>query len=110
MKNIHKGLVLCGMLSVLFGVGCGGAADDMSGDPSTQQDPASQPSAQEPAQANAPGEVHALCDSGYYTCPSDGTIFEYDTPGCGVIYKPNAHTRCEAYCPVTCKDSGWLGY
>lgn len=31
MRNIHKGLVLCHMLVVLFGVGCGGTVDDPSG-------------------------------------------------------------------------------
>lgn len=91
MKNIHMGLVLCGMMSVLFGAGCAGPVEDT------------------PA-AEADREVHALCDSGYYTCPSDGAIFEYDTPGCGPIYKPRAQSLCEAHCPVTCKDSGWLGY
>lgn len=102
MKNIHKGVLLCGMLSMLFGVGCGGPVDDTSGgEPST---------AQEPAQADGSGHVRAQCDSGYWTCPSDGMIFEYDTPGCGPIYKPTAQSRCESHCPVTCKDSGWLGY
>jgi hypothetical protein len=27
----------------------------------------------------------------------DGTLFEYDTPGCGVVYKPTAQSRCEAH-------------
>ena len=101
MKNI-KGLVLSGVLAVLFGVGCGGPVEDMGeGEPSTVQAEAG---------ADAPGEVNALCDSGYYTCPSDGMIFEYDTPGCGFIYKPRAQSNCEAHCPVTCRDSGWMGY
>jgi len=47
--------------------------------------------------AVVPGTVQAQCDSGYWTCPSDGTLFEYDTPGCGVVYKPTAQSRCEAH-------------
>lgn len=101
MKNMNKWLVLCGALVSVMSVGCGGPME---------QDPASE---EAPAGAEAPGEVHAsVCSYGYYMCPNDGEIFEYESLACASapMSKPNAKTRCEAYCPSTCTDSGWMTY
>jgi len=69
--------------------------------------------AQAPAgETSSTGDVRAMAcgDYGWWTCPTDGMTFEYEAAGCGTPaywYKPNAQSRCESYCPVTCTDSGW---
>lgn len=91
-------VALAAMASMLMGgAACGPA-------PEEAQTPAEQT-------ANA-GEVQAMAcgDYGWWTCPTDGTTFDYEAAGCGTpsyYYKPNAQSRCESYCPETCIDSGW---
>jgi len=86
MNRFNKMLLSCGILAVLVGSACGGA----------------------PSTAESTADL-STCDSwGYYTCPSDGADFEYAPPFCGAMLKTTAHSRCEAYCPVTCRDSGWF--
>ncbi|MFP2932473.1 hypothetical protein ACLESO_46465 [Pyxidicoccus sp. 3LG] len=97
MKNMNQWLAMCGVLVSMMSVGCGG--------PMEQE--------QAPGDAEASGEVHAsICSYGYYSCPSDGEIFEYESLACeyATMSKPRAKTLCEAHCPVTCKDSGWMTY
>lgn len=101
MKTMNKWMMLCGVMVGLLGVGCGGPLE---------QEPSSGDSQEA---TEAPGEVHALvCSYGWYTCPSDGEIFEYESLACefATMSKPKAQTLCESHCPVTCKDSGWKTY
>ena len=51
------------------------------------------------------------CDGGYYQCPTNGQIFEYEALSCGfnVVKKTTAAQRCDAACVAACVDSGWLG-
>ncbi|MCP3143436.1 hypothetical protein [Pyxidicoccus xibeiensis] len=97
MKTMSKWLAMCGVLVSVMSVGCGGPVEQE----------------QAPEGAEAPGEVHAnICSYGYYTCPNDGELFEYESLACeyATMSKPRAQSRCEAHCPSTCKDSGWQTY
>ena len=93
-------IALAAMASmVMGGIGCGPAPV-----PEEAQAPAGETSSTGDVQAMACG------DYGWYTCTTDGEIFEYEAAGCGTpsyLYKPNAQSRCAAYCPGSCTDSGW---
>lgn len=47
------------------------------------------------------------CCWGSFRCPTTGTIYEYDTPGCGPVKKSTAQTNCNNHCSSACTDSGW---
>ncbi|NMO22766.1 hypothetical protein HPC49_23475 [Pyxidicoccus fallax] len=97
MKSLNKWLALCGAVVSVLSVGCGA--------PMEGETP--------PEDAASEGEVSAsVCSYGYYTCPNDGEIFEYESLACAPAYmsKTRAKSLCEEHCPSTCRDSGWMTY
>lgn len=53
------------------------------------------------------------CSSGYYTCPDDGTQWDYaSSPSCeldcGAPTKADVYTTCNSYCRATCTATEWF--
>lgn len=94
--------VMGAALAVMLGVACGGSETPEQDGNALQE-------------ASAPddtGEVRAaICSYGYWRCPTTNEVFEYESLACSHDYqfsKQRMQTVCNANCPTTCKDSGWM--
>jgi hypothetical protein len=104
MKSAY--LVSIRRILVLAGLAVGGAAlvAGCEGPPETVDDEAEVGEVESAITGGCGG-----CQWGSYTCPTNGAMWDYDTPGCGPRLKSQAYTQCNAACGPACIDSGWQG-